>query len=180
MLGGWSAERWLVVLFAGIAFGQATIWAVERWRRRWRARRRSRTATQGEKDAERLVERAGFEILERQARTTWHVSLDGEPLEFELRADLLLRRGSKRYVADVKTGSQAPKLTTAATRRQLLEYRCAYDADGVLLVDMTTGSIHAVDFPMPATQARGWDRGWKLLVLVAVASFLLGALIRVG
>ena len=34
-----------------------------------------------------------------------------------------------------------------ATRRQLLEYALAYDVDGVLLVDMTAGRLHQVEFP---------------------------------
>ena len=64
-----------------------------------------------------------------------------------LRADLLVERGGRRYVAEVKTGEAAPSLATAATRRQLLEYLIAYRVDGVLLVDAERGSVHEVEFP---------------------------------
>lgn len=67
-------------------------------------------------------------------------------MEIELRADLLVRQGARRFVADVKTGAEAPKITTAATRRQLLEYRVAYAVDGVLLVDMASRRVHLVEF----------------------------------
>ena len=171
MIENLGAEHWLAIFFGTLALGQAAYWAFGKWRRRWRARRRSRAAIQGEKDAERLVESEGFEILQRQAKTTWRVSVDGRPLELDLRADLLLRRGSKRYVADVKTGSRAPKLTTAATRRQLLEYRCAYDVDGVLLIDMATETVHTVDFHVPRRHKSEWMR----FILIAAVAFALGA-----
>jgi hypothetical protein len=52
-------------------------------------------------------------------------------------------------VAEVKTGEVAPRLSTAATRRQLLEYRVAFDVDGVLLVCPERGTIQRVDFLLP-------------------------------
>lgn len=80
--------------------------------------------------------------------------VDGEPLAVELHADYLVEGQPgddgrcERLVAEVKTGDQAPLLTTAATRRQLLEYRVAWRADGVLLVCPERGQIHRVDFPL--------------------------------
>jgi hypothetical protein len=52
-----------------------------------------------------------------------------------------------RLVAEVKSGKIAASLACAATRRQLLEYRLAYDVDGVMLVDMAAGRVHEVRFP---------------------------------
>lgn len=46
-------------------------------------------------------------------------------------------------------------LATAATRRQLLEYLVAFEADGVLLVCPERGAIHRVEFP----GVRGAPRG---------------------
>ncbi len=168
----WSlfAEYWLVVVLGALVLGQAGWWAYAKWRRKWRARRRSRIAVEGEVAAERVVQRMGYEIVDRQARTQWRVTVDGEPLDVDLRADLLLRRGGKSYVADVKTGDKAPRLTSAATRRQLLEYRCAYDVNGVLLIDMTKGRIRHVEFPLDPAQ----KTNWKQMVIVALTAFLLG------
>jgi hypothetical protein len=124
------------------------------WRRAV-ARRRQRRALAGERRAERLLERRGFSILERQPQRLFQLELDGAPLSVELRADLLVARRGRLYVAEVKTGSRAPRIETSATRRQLLEYRVAYaETEGVLLVDAEAGSVREVVFPIPALRRR--------------------------
>ncbi len=87
-------------------------------------------------------------------------------------------------VAEVKTGERAPSLTTAATRRQLLEYAVAYGADGVLLVDPEAGAIREVDFalavaPAPPTPPATHPTRWFLLGALAGAA-VAGALILAG
>jgi hypothetical protein len=75
-------------------------------------------------------------------------------------------------VAEVKTGQDAPEIAAPATRRQLLEYRCAFGVDGVLLVDAEARKVHAVDFALPVVAASASLRA----VLVALfAGALLGA-----
>ena len=101
---------------------------------------------QGEVDAESLVKKHGYDIIDRQVETTWTIRVDDEPVEINLRADLILTRDGKRLLADVKTGKSAPRIATASTRRQLLEYLYAYPVDGVLLVDMESRYIKQVDF----------------------------------
>jgi hypothetical protein len=113
--------------------------------RRWAVQARSRRAIEGELRAEPMLRRAGYEVLERQARTSWTVYADGEPIEVGLRADLIVQRGGRRYVAEVKTGKLAPRLDHAPTRRQLLEYRVAFGVDGVLLVDAEEGRVKVVE-----------------------------------
>ncbi len=124
--------------------------AARKWWRSLRARRRARRAHHGERGARALLESAGYDVLDDQVRHTYTVRCDGDDLPIELRADYLVRRGRKRYVADVKTGPRAPRISTAATRRQLLEYRVAYDVSGVLLVDMHREHIHVIGFDLPA------------------------------
>lgn len=107
---------------------------------------RSRRALAGESSAAALLEEAGYRIDATQLRTIWTIRRNGEPVDIDLRCDALVSRDGRRLVAEVKTGDSAPSLTTAATRRQLLEYAVAYRADGVLLVDPEAGAIHEVDF----------------------------------
>ena len=111
------------------------------------SRARQRRAERGERQAERLLRREGFRVEERQASVHWTMEVDGEPAEVEARADLLVRRGRRRYVAEVKTGDRAPDPCFPRTRRQLLEYDLVYDVDGVLLVDMEAGEVIEVSFP---------------------------------
>ena len=117
------------------------------WRGSWRARVRAERAGAGEDGAAAMLRLAGYTIVARQARTWWSPLVDGEPFETELRADYLVEAGGEMFVAEVKTGDEAPLLSTAATRRQLLEYHVAFDVDGVLLVCPELGTIQRVEFP---------------------------------
>jgi hypothetical protein len=137
-------QAWVPWLFVALTLTAA--WLARRMFRSLRARWRGRRNHTAELRAERLLERAGYGIEARQATRRWSIACDGEPVEVLLRADLLVHKHGVRYVADVKTGSLAPSLRTAATRRQLLEYWHAYDVDGVLLVDMEQERIHEVVF----------------------------------
>jgi hypothetical protein len=140
------------------------------WRRRTIAIRRERGAA-GELRAEGLLRDLGFTILGRQVVVSYGVRVDGDPVEIELRADYLVAWNDKRYVAEVKTGRAAPRIETPGTRRQLLEYRIAFDVDGVLLVDAEAERVHAVEFPLGASES---PRPSRLAWLLAGA--VIGAL----
>jgi hypothetical protein len=143
-------DRPIVFAVAVVLAALVLVWVIARVRRFLagvRARRRGRAAVRGEVAAEQLLARAGFKVRERQVALVFPIVCDGQPLPIALRADLLVERGGRRYVAEVKTGEAAPSLATAATRRQLLEYLIAYRVDGVLLVDAERGSVHEVEFP---------------------------------
>jgi hypothetical protein len=137
-----------IVALAGALLALVLARLVRTWRGSWRARRRATRAIAGEGDAATLLRRAGFRIVAVQARTWWAPLVDGEPHQIELRADYLVEADGELLVAEVKTGDEAPRLTTAATRRQLLEYHVAFDVDGVLLVCPELGSIHRIEFPL--------------------------------
>ena len=111
------------------------------------ARARSARAGAGEQDAEQLLLDAGYEILDRQVRCLWWFCVDGVEEEIEVRADLLVEKKGQRFVAEVKTGTNAPNPAFPPTRRQLLEYRLAFDPYGVLLIDMEYEEIMEVSFP---------------------------------
>jgi hypothetical protein len=147
-------------LALGAALAALTVWALARLRARGRsrhARRRAARAQAGERDAEALLAGAGYRVVDRQVAHAWRFSCDGEPVEAALRCDLLVEGPDGRLVAEVKTGAAAPRLETAATRRQLLEYQVAYGADGVLLVDAEAGVVRRVEFPTPRAAAEPDD-----------------------
>lgn len=136
---------------AGAAALVAGVWRlavmVGRWREGARLRRRGRIASRAEVKAERVLRRAGYVPLEAQAEGEWEVLLDGEVERVRLYADWLAERDGLVYVVEVKTGRRAPSIRNAATRRQLLEYFCAFEVDGVLLLDMEEGLLQEVEFP---------------------------------
>ena len=150
MLRGVTPDTLLILaaVLAGALVALVIGRIVRRWRGSWRARRRAVRAGAGEDDAAQMLRSAGFRIVARQARTWWAPLVDGEPVETELRADYLVEADGELFVAEVKTGEEAPRIETAATRRQLLEYHVAFEADGVLLVCPELGTIQRIEFPI--------------------------------
>jgi hypothetical protein len=126
--------------------------AVHRGLVRWRLRRRWSHARSVERQAGGLLEKLGYRVLDRQIETSYAVLVDGRPTEVALRADYLVSRGRRQFVAEVKSGDVAPRLDSAATRRQLLEYLVAFQVDGVLLVDGEQREVHEVTFPISRPQ----------------------------
>lgn len=168
----WEAP-WLWLAAAAIA--ALGVQSLRLWWVRARPRRRLRAAAvrgaAGEERAASLLERHGYAIEQRQSSQAWSVLVDGEELPVTVRADYLVTRRGRRYVAEVKTGEAAPRADHPPTRRQLLEYRHAFDVDGILLVQAEAGRIQEVAFPA-AFAARPPARSpWTWLVL----GFLVGA-----
>jgi hypothetical protein len=144
-------ESWVVLATAG--GGLALVQTARLWWRatsvRWRLQAQSARASAGEALAHKLLTKAGYRIEAAQATQRWTVHVDGKGAEVTLRADFVVTRRGRRYVAEVKTGDAAPDVAAPATRRQLLEYRCAFGVDGVLLVDAEAKRVYAVDFTLP-------------------------------
>lgn len=141
--------QWLPVLgvFAGILVGALiALWSSRLTQRRG-GRRHQRHGLRSEREAERLLTKAGYTIEARQPVATWTMQIDGEDVEVRCRGDLLVRRRGRRYIAEVKAGRHGANSAIAGTRRQLLEYALAFSVDGVLLVDMRERRVHQIAFP---------------------------------
>ena len=138
---------WQTALILILGFLLVITWAWGAGRVRRGNMRRLHRAQDGESRAERLLTARGYQILDRQVTERWALHIDGTPVPVSCRADLLVGRGRRRYIAEVKTGARAPDPTNPATRRQLLEYLLAFEVDGVLLIDMESEAIRKVDYP---------------------------------
>ena len=110
--------------------------------------RRGRIARKAEDRAERMLKRAGYDILDRQVQGLFVFLVDDEEVQTTCRADLLVGRRGKQLIAEVKSGDTVTNPAHPATRRQLLEYQLAFDVDGLLLVDMHHERIREVAFPV--------------------------------
>lgn len=122
---------------------------------KWRAYKAKKTASKlakkglkAEKEAEVLLKKLGYSLLQRQPPASYWAVVDGEPQNVALSGDLLVSHSGKTFLAEVKTG-KAVKLDHAETRRQLLEYQLAFGVDGLLLVDMEAKAIRKIRFPLP-------------------------------
>jgi hypothetical protein len=145
--------------------------------RTWLPRRRLALARArgalGEVRAEALLRRLGFTILGRQVGVRYGLGVDGVRVPIDLRADYVVGARGRRYVAEVKTGTFAPRIETAATRRQLLEYRVAFDVDGVLLVDADLEQVRRIEFPLPGHAPRSGRLIWLVAGIAAGALAML-------
>ena len=113
----------------------------------WRVGRSRRLGARGEARAIKLLKKAGYTIVDNQVPGDAQVEVDGSLHTFKLRADYMVTRRGRRYVVEVKGGATAASVSTATTRRQLLEYATSYDVDGVLLVDAAHDAVHTITFP---------------------------------
>ena len=148
--GEWMVSPWLVMAVAAcllVWFGIALALAWVRWRIARRTAWSRRLGHQGEALARRILRKAGYRLLQEQVTRTVRVSVDGELRDYTVRADALVRRRKKLYVAEYKGGRETATVDHRSTRRQLLEYAYAFECGGVLLVDALGGAVHRVEFP---------------------------------
>lgn len=138
--------------------------------RRARLRARFARARAGEDAARALLEQRGFVVEAQQAPGALVLSVDGATTQHALRADYLVSRGRRRFVAEVKTGGVAPSLAHAPTRRQILEYCLAFDVDGALLVDVERRAVREIVAPRARASLL---RSMALVTLGAAAGALL-------
>ncbi|MDJ0521319.1 MAG: hypothetical protein QNJ90_04520 [Planctomycetota bacterium] len=108
----------------------------------------------GRDKALKLLKRYGFELLDEEVTAPGVVQVDNRLEEYTVRADALVRRKRRTYVAEFKNGPASSSVHNRATRRQLLEYSCVFGTDGVLLVDAAGGRIHYVRFVSAAKKDR--------------------------
>lgn len=168
-------DRWtdatIAAILAGAAIGGVAVWTIARLVRRVRMKYRTGRARRMELRAAGMLEAAGYTVTGTQVAGQTHVIVNGESMYVEVRADYLVTRGGRTFVAEAKSGVRAPDPGNRATRRQLLEYAIAYDSDGVLLVDTESGSIYEVEFPAlrPAAHNRGFWNGVGIGILMTLA-----------
>lgn len=130
-----------VGFFLGVRLARALL--------RRRVARTRQVGREGAKRALAFLAYEGWRVLETEVVGRGALAIDGKPRGFVVRADAIVRRGRRTYVAELKGGADVSRITHRETRRQLLEYAAVFDVDGVLLVDGKRRRIHRVTFPAP-------------------------------
>jgi hypothetical protein len=160
VVGGWLALKW------------------QAWKLKRAASKAAKKGIKAEKDAEKLLKKLGYTLLQRQPPGSYYALINGEPQQVSLNADLLVEHKGKSFIAEVKTG-KAASFEHAETRRQLLEYQMAFGVQGMLLVDMETKTVKTVKFPGPKPPAQAVaakkmaGRVVAIAVVTGLAIFLL-------
>jgi len=123
-----------------------------------------------QEEAESLLKKKGFKIIDKQKRADIVTYIDGKPNLGYVQADFIVERNGKKFVAEVKAGEMVSDPNEPSTRRQMMEYKFAYKPFGLLLVNMLDRSIHSVDFESPKY---GEDRIFRLILGGLVVIILL-------
>jgi hypothetical protein len=172
-MDGWTGGEFrgaaLAVCAASVLLALG-IWVLRQLGRH-RRRRIAKRALGAERLALELLRAEGFEVLETQVRQPWTVEHGERRFDVQLRADAVVQRNGRRYVAEIKSTSLVADLKHGPTRRQLLEYAIAYGTDGVLLIDMHGEHVEEVTFPGLSREPRA--SYWSAVVL-CVLLFLVG------
>ena len=135
----------LIGLIIGCILGAFCIrWIWLRWQQHTR-RAISRRAQIGEAEAEKLLQKQGYVILDAQVRRPVGMTGDGERVESFIKIDYLVAKGARTYLVEVKTGKQA-NVRLPSVRRQLFEYQNVFHTDGILFIDMNKYDIMEVSF----------------------------------
>ena len=170
----------VAVLAVVIALTQALVHAVKRGLKSRRMAIRMQRAVRGEARAPVWLEERGYTVVGAQVVVEHPVRVDDRVVTVALRADYLAEKEGARFVVEVKTGAVAPRIETSATRRQMLEYRIAFDVDGVVLVDAEAGNVHEVTFPAldRLADARRSSSGRSILALALATAAMVVVLAR--
>ncbi|MBX2811909.1 MAG: PD-(D/E)XK nuclease family protein [Myxococcales bacterium] len=149
-----DAPNMLPILLLTIG-GVIIAWVSIRWAHWWMKHRDTKRrvavakrAQRAENYAEQLAEHLGYTIVGRQVGKSYALSVGQETFLVELRIDLLLEKDGQFYLAEVKSGTKAPDIQHAPTRRQLLEYAYAFDVSEILLFDMSSEVVRHIRFPV--------------------------------
>jgi Holliday junction resolvase-like predicted endonuclease len=140
---------------------------ITNWLRTKKLKQRFSKSRQAEKEAEKILRKKGYTIIDAQKSKPLHISIGDKIHRYLVRIDYLVRKRGKVYVVEVKNGEKVPYITNRETRRQMLEYYLAYQPNGIILLNMKNKSISEVKFQFEIT-----FRQW----LIKIVYFLAGAI----
>lgn len=145
---------------------------------RLKLKRRLLKAKKSEVKALDLLYRHGYQVLDIQKDAFYTLYVDNKPFKACVKADVIVKKANKTYVAEVKSGKKAPSPTLPATRRQLLEYFMAYKPDGLLLVDMEKEKIRKIEYPISKNNKSILFKQISWISLTFIIGFIVGFLTR--
>ncbi|HHW02670.1 MAG TPA: hypothetical protein GXX35_07650 [Thermoanaerobacterales bacterium] len=168
----------LFYIFLWIFLGAAAAVTFLKYFRRWKIKKRIFKARKLERKAVELLKKNGFEVVELQKESHYTLFIDGKPYKAAVKADMIVKKHNKIYVAEVKSGDRSPSPRFIDTRRQLLEYYLVYRPKGLLLVDMEKEKIRKVEYSMLNSGYPSWLDyvGWPAIILFV--GFIIGFLTR--
>jgi len=152
---------------------------ISNWLRAKRLRRRFSKSRQAEKEAEKILRKKGYAIIDAQKSKPLLITVGDKIHRYLVRIDYLVRKRGKVYVVEVKSGEKIPYITNRETRRQMLEYYLAYQPNGIILLNMKNKSISEVKFQFERT-FRQWIMRISYFIAGIIFTLVLYYLLRGG
>ena len=135
--------------------------------KKYQQNKRFKKAKKAETEAEILLVKSGFKVLDSQVAEKFSIIIDGTVHLVEAKPDIIAEKKGKKYIVEVKTGEKAIKPTNPSTRRQLLEYSLVFKDFEVLLFDMTNQNLYELDFPIVQKISKTNNFIKELLLLIS-------------
>ena len=104
-----------------------------------------RKGKKAEQKAIKLLKKNGYKIESFQTIAKGKLLQDDETINFFIRADLIISKNKKKFIAEVKSGKSA-SIEDINTRRQLLEYSKVFNNKNLILIDTEKNKIKKIEF----------------------------------
>ncbi len=131
-----------------------------------KVRKRFERGNKLELQAKNFLKSKGYTIVDYQSTYQHKYLEDGEVHYAEIQPDYIVKKNGKKYIVEVKSGSQAISARNKSTRRQLLEYDYVVENDGVFLLDMENRQLKLVQFKSKMERRSG--RVLKAVIVAAI------------
>ena len=138
----------VTILALVFLFGLACAFTLNTWMLRRNGKVNQRRGRRAERNAADLLEEEGFAVLDTQPRIASPLRVNGDPEQFVVTPDMLVEKDGVRYVVEVKVHDDRAGITSAAVRRQVIEYMHATGMP-CLLINMPEGDIDLIEFTEP-------------------------------
>jgi len=129
-------------------------------------RKRFERGNRLELQAKKFLESKGYSIIDYQSIYQHKYLEDGVVQCADIQPDYIVKKNGKKYIVEVKTGTQAISARNKSTRRQLLEYDYAVENDGVFLLDMENRQLKLIQFKSKMEKRSG--RLLKTVIIIAI------------
>lgn len=164
----------------GVIIGIILAFYIFKFFRRWKLRKRMQKAKKGEYKAIKFMKSQGFRVTDLQKEGSYTLFIDDKPHVVNVKADMIVKKGKKTYVAEVKTGDKVTSPKYTDTRRQLLEYYMVYQPSGLLLVDMEKQKVRKVEYSILKYNRTVFINRLMWFVVIFIFGFIVGFLNRGG
>lgn len=162
------------IFILGIILGAFLCYKLIRWYKKKKLQVKLSNARKAEIQAVKILQKAGYEIIDTQKRVQVKTKIDGVNYTNTIIADLIVKKKGKTFLVEVKTGKQTDNITAPHIRRQLLEYFLVFKPHGLILLDMADKKMHRFEFELDGLRPQ------SALFLCGSVMFFLGVILTWG